>query len=177
MPRTEARLTDDEKAAWQQFCKDSGVKESDMLRMMIRRVSGDAVPIEIPGWKESKSGKITFRLTESDQRKLMKRVKEEGFPNRTNWTTSVVMAALHREPVLTDSEIAALRESNRELAAIGRNLNQVARALNIEFREGDRIKLQAIEALAERIEQHKGEVAGLLSRNLNRWSDDGQSGE
>ncbi|HBT9902792.1 TPA: MobC family plasmid mobilization relaxosome protein, partial [Klebsiella pneumoniae] len=37
-------------------------------------------------------------------------------------------------PVLTDEEVNTVRESCRQLGAIGRNLNQVARALNIEFR-------------------------------------------
>ncbi|EPL6090831.1 plasmid mobilization relaxosome protein MobC, partial [Klebsiella pneumoniae] len=36
-------------------------------------------------------------------------------------------------PVLTDEEVNTVRESCRQLGAIGRNLNQVARALNIEF--------------------------------------------
>lgn len=66
-----------------------------------------------------------------------------------------------------------MRESNRELRAIGKNLNQVTRVLNIEFRESDKLKREAIEALAVRIEQHKDQVASLLSRNLNRWRDNG----
>lgn len=75
--------------------------------------------------------------------------------------------------MLTDAEVAALRESNRELRAIGKNLNQVTRVLNIEFRERDKLKRVAIEALADRIEQHKDQVANLLSRNMNRWRGDG----
>ncbi|ENB0120699.1 plasmid mobilization relaxosome protein MobC [Escherichia coli] len=43
-------------------------------------------------------------------------------------------------PVLTDEEVNTVRESCRQLGAIGRNLNQVARALNIEFRESDKLK-------------------------------------
>ncbi|WP_238966468.1 plasmid mobilization relaxosome protein MobC [Vibrio alginolyticus] len=73
---------------------------------------------------------------------------------------------------MSESEIAALRESNRELAAIGRNLNQIARTLNIEFREGDRLKLEAVEALTARIEQHKDSVATLINKNMNRWNDE-----
>uniref|UniRef100_UPI00388EE249 plasmid mobilization relaxosome protein MobC n=1 Tax=Enterobacter cloacae TaxID=550 RepID=UPI00388EE249 len=48
-------------------------------------------------------------------------------------------------PVLTDEEVNTVRESCRQLGAIGRNLNQVARALNIEFRESDKLKQEAIE--------------------------------
>ncbi|HHG9163891.1 MobC family plasmid mobilization relaxosome protein [Enterobacter hormaechei subsp. xiangfangensis] len=62
-------------------------------------------------------------------------------------------------PVLTDEEVNTVRESCRQLGAIGRNLNQVARALNIEFRESDKLKQEAIEKLAERIDQHLDHVS------------------
>ena len=79
---------------------------------------------------------------------------------------------LNREPVLTESEIQALRTSNRELAAIGRNLNQIAKVLNTEFRESDKLNRQAVLALSEKIDSHREEVAGLLQRNLNKWGID-----
>ncbi|HIG1422041.1 MobC family plasmid mobilization relaxosome protein [Klebsiella pneumoniae] len=77
-------------------------------------------------------------------------------------------------PVLTDEEVNTVRESCRQLGAIGRNLNQVARALNIEFRESDKLKQEAIEKLAERI----GSVAKIVKlehawRRLDGRNDDG----
>lgn len=175
MPRAETRLSDDAKKAWVQFCKANKLSEADMLRKMIERVTDGRTyaPVEDASAAEPKTSKITMRFTRRDQDLILKRAKQEGYPNRTSWATAVILAALHREPVLTDKEIEALRESNRELAAIGRNLNQVARVLNIEFRESDKLKLEAIENLAARIEQHKDQVAGLLSRNMSRWGDDG----
>ena len=173
MPRAETRLSEDTKRAWAKFCKDSGMSEADMLRKMIERVTGGVATSEDAEPNEPKSGKITMRFTEREQREILKRAKREGFPNRTNWATAVILASLHREPVLNDKELATLRESNRELAAIGRNLNQVARALNIEFRDSDKLKLEGIEKLAERIEHHKDLVADLLTRNMSRWGDDG----
>nr|HDI1662195.1 plasmid mobilization relaxosome protein MobC [Klebsiella pneumoniae]HDI1662415.1 plasmid mobilization relaxosome protein MobC [Klebsiella pneumoniae] len=67
-------------------------------------------------------------------------------------------------PVLTDEEVNTVRESCRQLGAIGRNLNQVARALNIEFRESDKLKQEAIEKLAERIDQHLDHVSELFDK-------------
>lgn len=172
MPRVEARLTDSDKKAWVTFCKANGLRESDMLRRMIQRVAGGAVTLD--GCEgETRSCKLTIRLSPTQDRRLAERAKEEGYCSRTSWVTAMVLAELHKEPVLTDAEISALRESNRELAAIGRNLNQVARALNIEFRESDKLKQDAIEKLVELIELHTEQVASLLSRNMNRWSDDG----
>ncbi len=173
MPRVETRLSEDTKRAWSALCKDSHVSEADMLRKMIERVTGGVVASGEAEAEEPKSGKITMRFTAREQRQILERAKREGFPNRTNWATAVVLASLHSDPVLNDKELTILRESNRELSAIGRNLNQVARALNIEFRESDKLKLEGIEALAQRIEQHKDQVAELISRNMSRWGDHG----
>ncbi|WP_363332166.1 plasmid mobilization relaxosome protein MobC, partial [Klebsiella pneumoniae] len=76
-----------------------------------------------------------------------------------------------RMPVLTDEEVNTVRESCRQLGAIGRNLNQVARALNIEFRESDKLKQEAIEKLAERIDQHLDHVSELFDKTWSRWHD------
>jgi hypothetical protein len=166
------RLSEGEKKAWVGFCQLAGEPESKMLRKMVLKVSGSAGASPPTKKREPNAGKVTVRLADSERCKLLEKVEREGYDNPTKWVTAVVKSALHREPVLTDNEVAALRESNRELAAIGRNLNQVARALNIEFRDSDRLKQETVEKLAERIEQHKDQVAALLSRNMRRWDED-----
>ncbi|ELU1680204.1 plasmid mobilization relaxosome protein MobC [Vibrio parahaemolyticus] len=164
------RLSETEKKAWQGFCRANNLSESDMLRRVIQRISNETVSIDSPGLNyDKKARKITIRLTEYEDRKLIERAEKEGYTTRTKWTTAVVQSALHKAPILSNHEINVLRESNRELAAIGRNLNQVVKALNIDFHENDKIKQDAIENLIERIEQHKGQVAELIDRNMNRW--------
>ena len=166
---TRTRLTPDEKRAWQQFCRFHNLSEADMLRRMIQKVTDGQVPIEFPALKAPKSEKVTIRLREADHRRMGKKADIEGFTTRTNWTTAVVLSALYLEPVLNDAEVFALRESNRELAAIGRNLNQVAHALNLDYSQTEKVKLSFIQALTERIDLHKEKVAELLDMNANRW--------
>jgi len=170
MPRVETRLSDTDKAAWKGFCLSQGRTESDMLRMMIQRVTAQQDVDQSQQYQSSRSKQINIRLTENNLSILDQRAKEEGYQNRTKWTTAVVLAALNHEPVLTENEINALRESNRELAALGRNLNQIARALNIEFRDSDKITLDAITRLEKSVDNQKKHVSGLLDRNMNRWS-------
>lgn len=169
MQRVVTRLQDDEKTAWQNFCRDRSISESDMLRMMIKKISDGEPPEKSSTQDEKKSEKITIRITGKDKFRIIKRAKKEGYPSRTSWVTSLVLAALHREPVLTQDEITALRESNRQLAAIGRNLNQLVRALNSDARATNRITRAEIKDLADQIEEHKANVATLLNQNLNRW--------
>jgi hypothetical protein len=172
MQRVVTRLQDDEKTAWQNFCRDRSVNESDMLRRMIKQVSGGEGATQPPESEEKKSGKITIRITGKDKFRIIKRAKQEGYSTRTNWVTSLVLAALHRVPVLTHDEVTSLRESNRQLAAIGRNLNQLVRALNSDARATNRITRAEIKTLAEQIEEHKTKVATLLEQNLNRWGNE-----
>ncbi|EKF9266343.1 plasmid mobilization relaxosome protein MobC [Escherichia coli] len=171
-PRIVKTVTEEQKKAWKGFCDDQGISESDMLGLMIEKVTGGKIAFGSKGLKENKTDKLTIRLSARDKDRITERAKAEGFTSRTAWLTAVAMANLNREPVLTESEIQALRTSNRELAAIGRNLNQIAKVLNTEFRESDKLNRQAVLALSEKIDSHREEVAGLLQRNLNKWGID-----
>ncbi|WP_243637442.1 plasmid mobilization relaxosome protein MobC [Parashewanella curva] len=75
------------------------------------------------------------------------------------------------------TETDALKESNRQLAAIGRNLNQIARVLNIEFRHSDKITAEMIELLVDRIDQHSTKVEDLIQQGHKRWGGVAYSGK
>ncbi|MGB0893809.1 MAG: plasmid mobilization protein [Parashewanella sp.] len=162
------RLSDDEKINWQGFCQSCGISQSDMLRMMINRVApNDSINSD---FQEVRTNRITIRFTSDNLNKITYKAKAEGYPNQSNWARATVLASLYREPVLSNDEVNVLRESNRQLAAIGRNLNQIARVLNIEFRESDKITKEMIEMLENRLNQHKQKVNDLLNKNCQRWS-------
>ncbi|ELV8541100.1 plasmid mobilization relaxosome protein MobC [Salmonella enterica] len=169
MPRIEKRVTPELKEKWQTFCHERGVSESDMLGLLLEKVTAGVVPNEAKGLEEPRSDKVTIRLSPNDIHNMTERAKAEGFPSRTTWLTNLVLATLSKEPVLTDAEVNALRGSNRELAAIGRNLNQIARALNVEFRDSDKLNKVLIERLLEQIDGHRDKVSNLIDRNMNRW--------
>ncbi|ERN56932.1 hypothetical protein N598_25700 [Klebsiella pneumoniae 303K] len=57
------------------------------------------------------------------------------------------------------------------LEPIGPEPQPVARALDIEFRESDKLKQEAIEKLAERIDQHLDHVSELFDKTWSRWHD------
>jgi hypothetical protein len=169
MKKVGTRLQADEKSAWQNFCRSHNTTESAMLRMMIKQVSGRLKATEISEPEEPKTEKITIRITGRDKFRIIKRAKREGYSNRTRWVTSLVLSALHREPVLNRDEITVLRESNRQTAAIGRNLNQLVRALHTDARATNRITRAEVKILGDQIEAHVSKVAELLDKNLNRW--------
>jgi len=67
----------------------------------------------------------------------------------------LVQANLTGTPVMTDKELAVLQASNRELAAIGRNINQIAKALNEAFHETERVRLDTLAALSQSITENR----------------------
>ncbi len=168
MPRVEVSLTEDQKKAWQDYCHSVDETEAKMLRKMIadatNEISNHSV---ISKNKLKKESMITIRLTQDDRIKMGKRIAVEKYRTPTQWVRSLIRTALDKEPILPDEAVNALYASNRELAAIGRNLNQLTRALNIAFRESDKLKLDAIKLLSERIDKHNAIVAKLINYNTN----------
>ncbi len=167
MPRVEVRLTDDEKKAWKEYCHSVDETEANMLRKIIadmtNQVRNEPVILE----KKLKTKNITVALSDDDRVKMGEKMAMKKYRTPTQWMRSLIRADLDKEPILPDDAIHALRASNRELGAIGRNLNQIARALNSDTSHGDKLKLDAIKLLSKRIEEHKIVVSKLINYNDN----------
>ena len=69
-----------------------------------------------------------------------------------------------------DTELQELRASNRELAAIGRNLNQIAKALNEAFHETERVRLDRLTELGRAIEGNRVAIQSLVRASQNTWA-------
>ncbi len=74
-----------------------------------------------------------------------------------------------RQPQFNAAETEALIQSNRQLAAIGRNLNQLAKTLNLDPNASYQVTVESIEALTADIKEHRRAVASMVQSNLNRW--------
>ena len=90
-------------------------------------------------------------------------VGTSGFDSRTSWLTRVAIEALERGPATTQTELTELRRSRSELAAIGRNLNQIARALNIDALSTGP-DTDALQAAIAAIQEHKSSVVALVQK-------------
>ncbi|RLV58249.1 plasmid mobilization relaxosome protein MobC [Parashewanella curva] len=167
MARIEVLLSDNEKSSLKHYCSSKGLTASCLIRSLLRQTSQEVA--NAGDFRELKTNKITVRLSSFNLSLLAQRAKSEGYVNQTNWASACILAKLHRSPILSVEEMQVLRESNRQLSAIGRNLNQIAKVLNIEFRESDKITKEMIEMLSHRIDKHKDKVYKLLDKNRTRW--------
>ena len=102
---------------------------------------------------------------------------EGRFSARNYYLTSVILAHLG-QPQLHGDEIEVLRRSNYELAKVGTNLNQVAKAFNTLVKMGGGEKLpevgKKIASLRREITEHTGKVLRVLEAGTTVWEAKGR---
>ncbi len=126
----QSRVPEELKQAFKESCTAQNTTEAKMLRYLIEQYlntqNNDIKKTE----KALKTNQVKIRLSDKMISKLDVNLSIEGYETRTEWVTSRVLSSLNKSPVCTKNEQILLRESNRELSAIGRNLNQIARKMN-----------------------------------------------
>ena len=70
---------------------------------------------------------------------------------------------------MVHDEVIALRESSRYLLAIGRNVNQIAKALNETFYETDRVKVEMLKQLDQAIQNTDDKIDHLIRTSQKAW--------
>lgn len=164
MKRIETEVEDEERILWKAYCKSQNITGAYALREFIRQsINHNSKPIEVK--TETDKCQIYVRLTAAEVNEIYKKAAEEGYPNKTAWSKSVIKKAIGCQ-VYSDNEVATIRETNLELIAIGRNLNQIAHALNIESRDGDKkVKLDFLQELDEKINRQVKQIYAFLDKS------------
>lgn len=85
------------------------------------------------------------------------------------WLAALAQTSVMSDPVLLDPELAAIERTNRELAALGRNLNQVARALNEAHFQTERLKLEKLGEVAAAVAESRKAIRALLRASRRVW--------
>ncbi len=119
------------------------------------------------GPHDRRSGRVYVRLRREDEQLLQARAAARGMRPAT-YVSALTRAHLRRLAPLPKDELLALRQSIGELAAIGRNLNQIARAAN----DGGRLPGSAREdfrAMLKVCEALRDSTKTLLKANLASW--------
>lgn len=110
-----------------------------------------------------RSNQVLIRLSDNECLALDEHVEATGFDTRTSWATRVVVHGINQVPAMSREELTELRRSRSELAAIGRNLNQIARALNIDS-TNERPSDALITKTLELVDAHDDAIAALVNK-------------
>jgi hypothetical protein len=172
------RLTREDKARVATVTQAELLSESIWLRRLVLRelqaaqpqcAAGD--PLATRGRCSTQRGaasRLNVRLRTEDRLLLHERAAARGMASAT-YISVLVRSHLRSLPPLPKEELVALKRAVGELGAIGRNLNQIARAVN----EGTRIagigrdEFRAILKICEALRDH---TKNLIKTNTASWA-------
>ena len=166
------RVTQETKLRLRALAQREGRTESALLKELLGvmlRSAGNEVLSE-PRLDEGgiRQARLTVRLQARDHVLLRDRAAARAMPAAT-YVSVLVRAHLRSLTPLPKDELLALKRSIAELAAIGRNINQIAKVANeggglpSSVREEFRAMLKICEALRDN-------TKALLKANLRSWS-------
>lgn len=170
MPTIYLRPTDEQKSRLRQLAANAGVSENAyMLLLLDQADNGPTLSTGVAADPEATAmERITVRLPAFLKRAVAGRARAAGM-SMGRWVSCLVQSNLMRVPVLTDAELAAVIASRRELAAVGRNINQIARALNDAPHEIERIRLEKLSELAAVVGKTRASISALVRSSNGVW--------
>ncbi len=177
--RFEVRLGD-LKEEWEAYCLRHGTNPSAATKQAIRHLlnadkakRGESVEIatsEVTRVAEASRVRKEIYFTQSELEAIEKRaVAEGGYLNINKWVIALVRAQLTHQPQFGEREMKALGESNYQLMAIGRNLNQIAHAINASRGDASKYSPELVEDVQKEVKAHVAVVGDLLRASSHRW--------
>ena len=170
-PFVAARVTPEMKTLLRVLAEREQITESalvrELLETMLRRPATGGLPKLWAQEKPSRDARLTVRLAPEDRILLSGRATARHMPSAT-YVSVLVRSHLRNLAPLPKEELSALKRSVAELGAIGRNLNQIARAANQGGKPSGpgREDLRSMLKVAEALRDH---VKALLRANQNSW--------
>lgn len=167
---TSLRLSADAKEKLAASAKNQGKTESELLRSLI-----DSLPDLSPNSSfinptdTTETHRLTLRLPKILLNAAIKKANKKGM-TLTKWVESLIQVSITKSTVLSETEFFTLRESNKNLLAIGRNINQIARAFNASLQFS--IERRLLDELAKVIKENSAAMHEFLKASHNVWGDD-----
>ena len=152
-------------AAREQVTESALVRQ--VLETLVRTSATESPAIRESEDTELRAERMSIRLSPDDRLLLHDRATARGMPSAT-YVAVLVRSHLRKVTPLPTEELAALKRSIAALGSIGRNLNQIATALNAGGRlEGpDRQHVELMLKIAVGLRDH---VKALLIANETSW--------
>lgn len=167
-----ARVDGNTRTHFRRIARRAGKTESELLREIIAIVTNRETPVEpepvVPDTGNASTRQLTLRLPGFLLDAVKEKAKIQGM-SASRWVASLVQSNLIKIPVMTSEELQVLGHCTSELSAIGRNLNQIARVLNADFRETDKLKLELLDVLQSSIQRTQQAIHTLARATNQRW--------
>jgi hypothetical protein len=170
----QCRVPQATKAALRAAAERQHLTESALLKRMLdlmlqaagAAVVGDAAAVAADG-RQARRARLYVRLTRGDRQLLQARSAARCLAPAT-YASILLRAHLRALTPLPEAELRAIRQSTRELAAIGRNLNQIAHATHRGI-AGAGVSQGSLLNLLKACEALSDHIRGYVSTNLASW--------
>lgn len=164
-----AWVSSDTKTAFQKAATRHGTSESRLLSHILDAfLKNNQIDVELKTPTEIKNNKMDFRISTCMKAELRKRAGEQGMKSGP-YAVVLLRAHLSRKPYFTEHELEVLRQCNNELTAIGRNINQIARALNTSLDNVHMAQAAELGQVAALVKANRDYVRNLIRANLSAW--------
>jgi hypothetical protein len=181
------RVTPETKTRVVEIARGELLTEAVWLRRLVARALHESQALSVPslGATERHSGAVTaargqcskdrgrtsrlyLRVRREDRLLLHERATARGLASAT-YLSVLLRSHLRALTPLPKDELAALKRAVGELGAVGRNLNQIARAANQGARVAGlgREEFRAILKICEALRDH---TKGLIKANTASWA-------
>lgn len=163
------RVDIETKFAFQAVAVRQGTSEARLLQLLVSTfLRSNSLEGESVAPTELKNERFSFRLHAKLKQDLSKRAAKQGM-SPSSYVVAMIRAHLSQKPYFTQPELVALVQSRYELSATGRNLNQIARALNTSLDNADLARAAEIEQVRHDVMKFREVVDALVLANVAGW--------
>ena len=173
-----ARVSPGFKDAFARFASSVGRSAPAALKAVVEQVVAAAriepAELEVPKAPELRSERITVRFSKEELAEIEPRAQDFG--NVRDWLVALARSQIAPDvPQFSPEALQVLYESNRELSAIGRNVNQIAHAVNLDLQQAGELRqsralVDELAGLKAAIAAHTERVTALCAASAARWS-------
>lgn len=165
----QCRVTPEMKALVQRIAQREQITESALVKQLLSVVLRSSMVEELPTieGRVKRPARLSVRLEPQDHLLLCERAAARGLPSAT-YASVVIRSHLRALAPLLKAERVLLMRAIGELSAIGRNLNQIARAANQGAPVAGPTRADLI-ALLRACEALRNHVHQLLEANMRSW--------
>jgi hypothetical protein len=166
-----ARVTSEMKERFATVARYQALSESALLKRLVEAalVAVTAVKPQVTQAVEPVpvGGKISVRLRSDDLLLLRERAKARAMPTST-YVSLLMRSHLRSVTPLPTAELELLKRSVAEISAVGRNLNQIARAVN-QGEGSNGASTADLQALLRALNGMRVHIKSLINSNLESW--------
>ena len=167
----QCRVAPATKAALRAAAERHRLTESALLKRMLDLVlhtagaPDSAAPTTTD--RAARQARLYVRLTTVDRQLLQERSAARHLAPAT-YASNLLRAHLRSLTPVPEAELRALRQSTRELAAIGRNLNQIARAAH-QSTSGVALGRDDLRSILKACEALRDHIRAYIRTNISSW--------